>query len=152
MPSRILSGKEFKIVFRAETRKLAKRLQRGVMIGLTDHVFNGVTVLTPVDTGRARNNWWPTLGTPSGARTTLVSDATVTGAPLSGSEKQRLANIKALIASSPIQTVWISNNLDYIEDLENGTGSRKAPAGMVQVTLSSLEGVKIRGLSNDHLG
>lgn len=77
--------------------------------------------------GRARANWIPTIGTPF-AGTVARED------------KQGAATI-ALLA--PItanfvlgQTVWLTNNLPYIEALNNGH-STQAPVGFVEMAIEA---------------
>lgn len=84
---------------------------------------------TPVDTGRARGNWQVTIGRSATAAIEAVDKA--------GGEtiKKGLAAIAAL---PPYQVVWISNNVDYIEFLEEGN-SRQAPEGMMSLTVEELK-------------
>lgn len=70
-----------------------------------------VSASTPVDTGRARSNWFVTAGRPS----SQVTDA-VNGSPTA--------------ALSPTKVAFVTNNLPYIERLENGH-SGQAPSGFV---------------------
>jgi hypothetical protein len=83
---------------------------------------------TPVDTGRARGNWQVTIGAPAEgilSNKTPVGTATV--------ERGR----RALDGLPDFQIVWISNNLEYIQFLEEGS-SRQAPRGMVRLTVLEL--------------
>lgn len=84
---------------------------------------------TPVDTGRARGNWQVTIGRPV--------TAAIEALDKSGDEtiKKGLAAIAAL---PPYQVVWICNNVDYIEFLEEGS-SRQAPEGMMSLTIEELK-------------
>ena len=87
-----------------------------------------IVLKTPVDTGRARGNWFVTIGSPSGA----VSQGTDPGGQAS------IARGSAVITGlTKPQAIWISNNLPYIVRLENGH-SRQAPAGMVAVSLAEM--------------
>jgi hypothetical protein len=89
---------------------------------------------TPVDTGRARSNWIVTLGNP----------ATKTIEPYSKGEKGSTgtANASAAIAQGAAtisqrkegQDISISNNLDYIGKLNEGS-SAQAPAQFVQAAV-----------------
>lgn len=84
---------------------------------------------TPVDLGRARGNWFPSINLPSnnvslntfdknGGATVAKIAGTVSGAKLG-------------------DTLWLSNNLDYIGKLENGS-STQAPQGMVAVNVAAV--------------
>ncbi|RKY09814.1 MAG: HK97 gp10 family phage protein [Planctomycetota bacterium] len=83
---------------------------------------------TPVDTARARGNWQTTIGTPASE----VLDET---------DMDGMATVQkgaaAIAELPPYQVVWISNNLDYIEFLEDGS-SQQSPAGMVATTVEEL--------------
>lgn len=83
---------------------------------------------TPVDTGRARGNWQTSVGAPVDG-VLYVDDKSGGGAIARGDN--------ATDGLKPFTTVWIANNLPYIEPLENGH-SQQAPAGMVGVTLAEL--------------
>ncbi len=82
-----------------------------------------IVMKTPVDTGRARGNWQTTIDT--------VPDAE----KFSGNPVGDGANI--ITASQPFVAIYISNNLPYIERLEDGY-SAQAPNGMVGLTIEEL--------------
>ena len=81
-----------------------------------------VTLATPVDTGRARGNWQIGLGTPV-RRETDANDR-------SGQETIT-RNSRRVAARVPGQTIFISNNVPYIVELNAGSSSQ-APAGFVE--------------------
>jgi len=85
-------------------------------------VLSGIVKATPVDTGRARGNWQLDIG--------IVPTGTVNG--VSDPTQVELAKLSAL---RPFQVIFITNNLDYIEFLEEGS-SRQAPNGMIAITLA----------------
>ncbi len=89
---------------------------------------------TPVDTGRARGNWQVAIDTP-------ISDV------LERTDKQGAETIQkgasAITDLPPFRVVWISNNLDYIEFLEDGSSKQTqdhdgSPQGMVALTMLEL--------------
>jgi len=83
---------------------------------------------TPVDTGRARGNWQVTIGNPAGGQLdTTDADGQATIA----------AGLAAIAGLPDYQVVWISNNVDYIENLEHGH-SQQAPEGMLSITIGEL--------------
>ena len=97
---------------------------------------------TPVDTGRARSNWLPSLG---GSRQGAIPPY----APLpQGRDPQKFgeqANAQAAINAArltvgqrtkPDQDIYLTNNLHYINDLNNGN-SVQAPAGFVQMAVEA---------------
>lgn len=79
---------------------------------------------TPVDTGRARASWMVTEGAPSDAVAEEGSHSKAVKAPD--------------IQITGERVVYITNNLPYIEELENGS-SKQAPAGMVAISLREVE-------------
>tara|TARA_R110000803_G_scaffold70656_1_gene133612 strand:- start:240 stop:602 length:363 start_codon:yes stop_codon:yes gene_type:complete len=87
--------------------------------------YSRVTVKTPVDTGRARANWNIGAGSPDLSTTTDTSS--------------ELPNVKK---GDGERAIYITNNLDYISELEDGS-SKQSPNGMVAVTMLELEaGIK----------
>lgn len=88
-----------------------------------------VVLKTPVDTGRARANWQLTTGSPA--------EGVIDAKDKQGAKTLRKgANEVAKIKGTPV--VYITNNVDYIEVLEQGSSSQ-APQGMVAVTISELK-------------
>lgn len=84
---------------------------------------------TPVDTGRAKANWHVEL---NNQKTFARDETDKTGASTT-------AEVMARISKTKIgDSVFITNNLPYIEALENGH-SDQAPAGMVKVTIAEFK-------------
>jgi|SRR6056297_1503826 len=73
--------------------------------------------------GRARANWFPTIGTPSDDTTESTS---------TNESASRITGIKEQIAGN---VYYLTNNLPYIRRLEYDNWSQQAPRGMVRVTL-----------------
>lgn len=88
-------------------------------------LFADIVADTPIDTGRAMNNWNISVGTPDRSITEESgSDGSIKGA------KQGQA--VATLANVPFgSTVWISNSLPYIVSLNEGS-SDQAPANFVE--------------------
>lgn len=78
---------------------------------------------TPVDTGWARANWIPSVGSPTTAPV---------GSPdaVSSAAATQQAAIAEVAAYRGDQDLWVTNNVDYISRLNDGS-SKKAPAGFV---------------------
>lgn len=101
-------------------------------------LVTGIILKTPVDTGRARANWFTSVGSPSGNITASVDP--------SGSSS--ISSAVSAISKATGNVLWITNNLPYIYRLEFGTYndgpktvggfSRQAPAGMVRVTINDI--------------
>ena len=86
-------------------------------------------IKTPVDKGRARNNWFVELGDKNLDQSERT--ATVSG---QGSLNDVNATVSKLDAGGKI---LLYNNLPYIEKLESGNGSQQAPNGMVRAAVAS---------------
>lgn len=84
---------------------------RAVVLILDSQLVNR----TPVDTGRARSNWIPSLNAPSALKV----------------EPNQKIDVSSVLATYKVKdTVFISNNLPYIRRLNEGY-SKQAPAGFV---------------------
>lgn len=126
--SRGMSAREFAIdlkKFGEVTREQARLIFRKIALELDARIV----LSTPVDTGRARGNWFPSINTPA----TVVNP---TAADKSGGAA--MAAAEAVVASAEIgDMIWFANNLPYILPLENGH-SKQAPQGMVDVNLNAV--------------
>lgn len=85
-----------------------------------------IVLKTPVDTGRARSNWLVGLGAPMRRVRNTIDQ---------GGGKTIAENARVIARQKRFQSIWISNNLPYIRELENGT-SKQAPAGMVRQSVN----------------
>lgn len=86
--------------------------------------------MSPVDTGRFRNNWYLSLGVGPNV-------ATNTGADKSGSAA--LSRIGSGLNGLKFgTTIWVTNNLPYATRLEYGY-SQQAPAGMVRISAARFQ-------------
>lgn len=94
----------------------------------TLELFSGVIKATPVDTGRARGNWQTAVGSPAQAETERLDK--------SGGEA--IAEVEAKTPEGAGQVTYLSNNLPYIEELENGS-STQAPEGMVRKNMDRVQ-------------
>ena len=92
-------------------------------------LFGSIITRTPVDTGRARGNWQVTINSPANG-TTENNDK--------GGQRTLAEGSQTIASRSGDQSLYFTNNLPYIEPLENGW-SEQAPAGMVRVTLTEFE-------------
>lgn len=86
---------------------------------------------TPVDTGWARANWVPAIG--ASRRSPAASQPT--GAMVQTQAAQQAAGQAGLLSYKlPQGTVFISNNVPYINRLNDGS-STQAPTGFVQAAI-----------------
>jgi hypothetical protein len=116
--------------FRADLTRFQKEIMpnehakfwRRVSLGILKDVIQG----TPVDTGLAKGNWQTTGGEPaSGVVETLDKN---------GSESIAKGQ-SVIMKTDPVrQVLWITNNLPYIEALEDGH-SGQARNGWVELAL-----------------
>jgi hypothetical protein len=97
-----------------------------------------IVLKTPVDLGRARSNWQTSIGTP--IETSKVwnppgesGGGTNKAAATQAAITQGVATIESI--TNPYIVVWISNNVIYIEALEDGHSRVQAPRGMVKVSI-----------------
>lgn len=114
---------------------------------VTVEAFNSVTELTPVDTGRARAGWALAIDSPS----EFIPPDLVPEEKSAWKKKKKKGakpptpifekpdpNFEVLALVDGSQPIYITNNVEYIEALEDGH-SAQAPAGMVRITVAALE-------------
>ncbi len=125
--------KEFNRLLDVFAKDLVPRQVLIIQKKMVLELLTRVVLKTPVDTGRARGNWQTTIGSaPEGESGRL--DESVSAEDSSSIE----AGLKVLAELPPFAVVWISNNLDYISYLENGS-SKQAPEGMLAVSIAELQ-------------
>ena len=100
----------------AQASAKVNETRRAVVISL----FSSIIRDTPVDTGRARGNWQTNIGKPA--------DGTL-GIRGAGEALAEVTTAASLMRGD--QTVYLRNNLPYINRLEYGW-SKQQPAGMVR--------------------
>lgn len=96
---------------------------------LSLEALRGVVLGTPVDAGRARGNWQVTQDVPAAGFDAERKDKAGNETIQQGSAE--VGNAK------PFTISWITNNVPYIEPLENGH-SKQAPHGMARLTIERL--------------
>lgn len=131
--------------------KKAQEEQEDIIITALFQANDGIIGRTPVDKGRARGSWVPSIGSPSAA---------IGGKDKSGSSTKRKADS---IARKSVGSVYfLTNNLPYIgvleyggypvpvekgtwvkksqkyEILSQGGYSKQAPQGMLRVTVKEV--------------
>lgn len=112
--------------FTVDAMKATDEVKRAAVIRL----FFYVTQLTPVDTGRARNNWFATGKEASTKITTKVDR--------SGQESENRIR-RTVYGLKDASIIQLTNNLPYIKRLEYGAWSDQAPNGMVRVAITQFE-------------
>jgi hypothetical protein len=118
-----------------ETDKAIEKAKREVVLATVNAVKKvalavnqAVILATPVDTGRARGNWIARVDSPN--REKFDSKLDKTG---SNTINENAKTIKTAPEKSAL-TVYISNNLPYIQRLNEGY-SAQAPSGFVEKSL-----------------
>ena len=136
MPKNALKFKASLKKFGQQTRDNAEIIFKKIAFDLDQ----AVVLDTPVDTGRARGNWYPTINAPSKELTNDKKRYSKTGGAVVG-------KINETINTAQLgDTVWLTNNLPYINRLEDGY-SQKAPEGMVGINLLRVQ-AKFGGVIN----
>ena len=90
-----------------------------------------ITMLTPIDTGQAKANWFVSEGQPDDNVLRVVEG------DISRTEAEQMSMDRAAaLPDAPEGDVFIANNLEYVKYLEEGS-SKQAPAGMVAVSVAA---------------
>ena len=91
------------------------------------NVHQRIVQKTPVDTGRARSNWLPSIGSPATGTVGVSRSLAV--------QARRVFNKKSV----PFGTnLYIANNLPYIERLNQGY-SKQAPMHFVEMAIQEVK-------------
>lgn len=89
---------------------------------------------TPVDTSRALSNWQVRVGSPVNSAVKAIVPGEL-GSTRAQSAAGAIAKAEVFLAAKkPGEPIFISNVLDYIQDLDDGTISRQ-PSGFVDKAL-----------------
>jgi hypothetical protein len=81
--------------------------------------------------GRARGNWQPSVGEPI---TTEIDRIDASGNTV-------LADIERVVPKKAGSVVWLSNNVDYIQRLEEGYSPQSPPNAMVRLNFQRITSV-----------
>jgi len=134
--------REFSLNWEALAEK-AKHSVSDVMRKVTLDLWTGITQRTPVDTGRARANWFVNVGSPS-KQLDLYPEFKTNFRTVAG-KRVRISNnvipapqVPDLSKIDGTQDVFISNNLPYIKRLDEGW-SQQAPSGMIEGAITAVK-------------
>lgn len=123
--------------------KVMKKLTLDIVANLVSTPEPKTGTGTPVDTGWARANWVPQVGTPResvvGSRPT-DKDAEEFSTAVQDTEVAKIA----IGYRAEMGPIYISNNVPYIVALNDGH-SKQAPAGFVQNAIRKAVLVDLRG-------
>lgn len=93
-----------------------EKVVRGTLLSLSSAIIKD----TPVDTGRLRSNWIPSINAPKSTEAGTTSEAAVIG------------EISAVVANLKLgDTFYLTNNLPYAVAIEYGH-SKRFPEGMLR--------------------
>jgi hypothetical protein len=85
-----------------------------------------VIATTPVDTSLALSNWTGSLGSPATGTRSAVSPGEFGSTASASGAAAQVAVWNAITGRKTDQDVWISNNLNYINDLNTGKVTPRA--------------------------
>ena len=123
--------------FNAQLTKFARKIQVApakVVKKVAFQLFRRIIEKTPVDTGRARASWNIAVGS---ADASVRPEGQHPKSPAALASKANTV-LAGYGADGRLPVVWISNNLPYIGELENGH-SQQAPAGMLALSIQEEE-------------
>lgn len=152
MPKQGVPVEKFNKLLNNYAKQTVPKIGKDVLRIITEQIYKRILERTPVLTGRARRNWYPSFNTPRESTTEQVAGVRATGVPMTAAERARMQTIIRNIEFGPLGAkVWITNNLDYIGRLEHGW-SAKAPAGIMEgAILGALEEISSRGVKVQRL-
>ncbi|MEE8608999.1 MAG: hypothetical protein V3S55_15450 [Nitrospiraceae bacterium] len=114
-----------------------EKVTERIVVEVTLDVTANLIEETPVDTGWARANWVPSIGTPFEANLSDVpSDPRQAAA---AATRQESAEARMLTYKLDRGVVFVTNNVPYITKLNLGS-SKQAPAGFVQRAIAKAVG------------
>lgn len=96
-------------------------------------LFRAIVLKTPVDTGHLAYNWQVSVDSPENSERAGVDP-----------DKQKtLSDGQQNLGKWTLNNkmLWISNNVEYAEDIEYGKSKLKAPQGMVRVSLREFDSI-----------
>lgn len=121
-----------------------RAVKKGLVNGIEDSigemalsVFSSVVISTPVLTGRARGNWQPSFESPA-TSALLTTDK---------GGQTTINTAKPLFAKYKFgQKIFITNNVAYIQRLNEGHSSQARPAGFVEkAIMAGIENLRTQG-------
>ena len=99
------------------------------------NLLSRIVYRTPVDTGRARANWQVSNVNPN----TNERKRFKKNQPNAVATDTVARGQKNIDKNKEGQSIWLANNLPYIQRLESGTWSKQAPQGMVAISIEEEE-------------
>lgn len=122
-----------------------------LVISVAEAILQNVVTDTPVDTGQAKSNWIVAIDTPA----SFTREAYSPGKKGSTALENIIATVEMgtqkLSAYVSGHEIHITNNLDYISELNDGSLSKQAPPDYVQkAVLEALGKIQVAGFTILH--
>jgi hypothetical protein len=105
-------------------RVLQENNQRAIAIAAA--ILDELLAVTPVDTSQALSNWQITLGAASAQQRLPYYSGSFGSTQTSNTVAARSAGVDVLLNKQPNQSIFISNVLPYIVDLDRGSSKQFA--------------------------
>jgi len=102
-----------------------------------------VIMRTPVDTGRARGNWHASVSKPINSETSDLDKSAPVNQTGGGSSSAKAKATSAVLGGEAGSEFWLTNNLPYIQELENGSSKQTdhQSGGMVGKSVAEFKNV-----------
>jgi len=126
---------KFQLALTALTNRIPARAAELACKKVAMDVLSACVMATPVDTGRARGNWQASVGS--------TIDTEVDKSDKGGQSTATAGALEINQMSVPFgQTIFITNNVPYIERLEDGHSSQK-PDGILVPALNHVRSTSL---------
>lgn len=140
--------------FSKKMRKASKAVLTNtdkLVVQIAEAILAAVVADTPVDTGQAKSNWFVSIGGPASDIRGPYAPGTKGSTALDNIiATVEMGNLK-LAAYTSGAVLHITNNLDYIGELNDGSLSKQAPPNYVQLAiLEALATVQASGFTILH--
>jgi hypothetical protein len=111
--------------------KLIEKQASDAAVSVALTIVGDLAYITPVDTSQALSNWITTLSTASNSTIAPQFFGSRGSTKRASAAETINSAIRILASKKPGQVIYITNNLFYIRDLNDGSSSQ-APAGFVE--------------------
>lgn len=106
-------------------------------------VDQAVVISTPVDTGFARSNWRASVGGPASSTISPYSPGNRLGRGEGANAAGAMSQAKAVAAArQPGQTMYLTNNVNYIGKLNAGSSAQAGPNFVERGIVAGLASVR----------
>lgn len=130
--------------FESDWAKIMETVDRKISQGVRATMFEVSTAIikgTPVDTGRAKANWFVSINSPH-TGTTDDTDDSKRGSMAPG----KMHEVNVATGNAIGQTLYLTNNLPYIYRLEFDGWSDQARAGWIRQSLQEFNRLLVKNI------